>query len=64
MEPILACMPPPVCNKKNTINNFKIFETIKKVSSKEQCNDICVASYDEGYGCEFWNFKVLHKHKK
>merc|ERR1711973_556047 len=57
------CMP-PVCNKKNTINNFKIFETIKKVSSKEQCNDICIASYDQGYGCEFWNFKDNKKQSK
>ena len=61
MEPILACMPPPVCNQKNTINNFKTFETIKKVASKEECNDICQDFEDD---CDFWNFKVMHKNKK
>ena len=61
MDPILACMPPPVCNKKNTINNFKTFETIKKVKSKEECNNIC---QDFGDDCDFWNFKVMHKNKK
>merc|ERR1712131_514403 len=56
------CMPPPVCNKKNTINNFKTFKTIKKVDSKEDCNEIC--KYYEGDECEFWNFKDNKKKSK
>jgi len=53
---------PAPCNKKNTINNFKVFETIKKVKTKEDCNEQCVLSEIEGTGCEFWNFKD-HKSK-
>ena len=56
---ILACYDVPVpCNPKNTINKIAVYEKIKKVATKEDCNMECVYSFENGDGCLFWDFKV------
>jgi len=52
------CYDVPVpCNPKNTINKIAVYEKIKKVATKEDCNMKCVESFDNGDGCLFWDFK-------
>ena len=46
------------CNPKNTMNRIVVYEKIKKVANKEDCNFECINSWNNGDGCLFWHFKV------
>merc|ERR1712198_536593 len=52
------------CNPKNTINRIVVYEKIKKVANKEDCNMECVNSWNNGDGCLFWDFKDNKKQNK
>merc|ERR1712198_173202 len=52
------------CNPKNTINRIVVYEKIKKVANKEDCNMECVNSWNNGDGCLFWDFKDNKKQSK
>jgi len=57
-----TCYDVPVpCNPKNTINKIAVYEKIKKVATKEDCNMKCVENGDE---CLFWDFKDNNSKKK
>merc|ERR1712198_451061 len=59
------CYDVPVpCNPKNTINNIAVYEKIKKVATKEDCDMECVNSWNDGDGCLFWDFKDNKKKNK
>jgi len=55
---------PMPCNPKNTINRIVVYEKIKKVATKEDCNMECVNSWNNGDGCLFWDFKDNKKQNK
>merc|ERR1719300_1636126 len=52
------------CNPKNTMNKIVVYEKIKKVANKEDCNMECVNSWNYGDGCLFWDFKDNKKQNK
>jgi len=52
------------CNPKNTMNRIVVYEKIKKVANKEDCNMECVNSWNNGDGCLFWDFKDNKKQNK
>ena len=49
---VAACFP------EDTVATLMTIETIKRVETKEDCNNLCTQSKNMGDGCEYFNFKV------